>query len=123
MLPDQFQGLATHMEWADAQVWSAVLATPQMHTDAFTRERLYHLHMVQRLYLQIWREKPVEIREASTFKELSEIQSWSRDYYVSVRKYLDSADAKMVDRRIEFPWAQHLVERFGEARPTTFLES
>ena len=123
MLPEEFQRLVQHMEWADAQIWGAVLATPKAYADLFTRERLYHVHMVQWLYLHIWRGTSVQIRELSTFKDLSDIQSWGREYYVSVRTYLDGADDAMLAQRIEFPWAQHLVDRFGEARPTTFLET
>ena len=123
MFPEELKALMTHMEWADAQVWGAVLALPQTHADPFTRERLYHVHMVQWLYLQIWRGKTIGIREVSTFKDLSEIQSWGRDYYHRMREHLDSVDNSVLEEKIEFPWAQHLTERFGQARPTTFLET
>jgi hypothetical protein len=39
--------LYRHMEWADAKVWTAVLASADGRTDPKLRGYLYHLHMVQ----------------------------------------------------------------------------
>src|SRR5512139_289992 len=47
--------LNRHMAWADATVWSAVLACDAAHADARIRELLYHIHMVQRAFLRTWR--------------------------------------------------------------------
>ena len=37
MLPGELQELVRHMEWADALVWSSVLALPQAHSDSRLR--------------------------------------------------------------------------------------
>ena len=50
--------LYRHMEWADAAVWVAVLASEGGRVDAKLRESLYHLHVVQRAFLRAWRGEP-----------------------------------------------------------------
>jgi hypothetical protein len=52
--------LVRHMEWADATVWTAVLACPQAHADAKRHPYLYHLHVVQRALLRGLRGEPHE---------------------------------------------------------------
>jgi S1-C subfamily serine protease len=50
--------LYRHMEWADAEVWTAVLAAENGPGDTKLRGLLYHLHMVQRAFLRTWRGEP-----------------------------------------------------------------
>ncbi|UCF18634.1 MAG: hypothetical protein JSU87_11875 [Gemmatimonadota bacterium] len=112
-----------HMEWADSLVWESVLALPEARSDAALRERLYHSHIVQWAYLQIWRGEPLEMREASSFEDLRAIHAWVRDYYRQVAALLAEEDEGALRREIRFPWAQQLVERWGSARSATFVET
>jgi hypothetical protein len=73
------------MEWADAQVWTAIGAIGPAG-DASLQERLYHLHVVQRIYLQLWQDQPHEVRELSTFGTLADVRAWAREYYVELRR-------------------------------------
>ena len=50
--------LYRHMEWADAAVWTSVLASEGGRTDAKLRAYLYHPHVVQRAFLRAWRGEP-----------------------------------------------------------------
>ncbi len=111
------------MEWADALVWESVLALPEGRPDAGLRERLYHAHLVQWAYLKIWRGDPLDVREASSFEDLHAIQDWVRDYYQQLAAYLDEVDEGTLQREIQFPWAQQLVERWGSARSANFVET
>lgn len=111
------------MEWADAQIWRAALALPEAMSDADLRGRLYHAHVVQWAYLQIWRGEPLDYREESSFADLAAIEAWVRDYYRALAEYLDAVDVEAWEREIEFPWAEQLVERFGSARTATFAET
>ena len=54
MNPAIFGKLYAHMEWADCQVWDQVLVLPEARTDAFVRESLFHIHLVQYAYLTGW---------------------------------------------------------------------
>jgi hypothetical protein len=47
--------------------------------DASLQERLHHVHVVQRIYLQLWQDLPHEVRELSTFTTLDDVRAWARD--------------------------------------------
>ena len=45
--------LFSHMAWADAVVWQAVLAEDSVGGDEYILDSLTHLHVVQRAYLHV----------------------------------------------------------------------
>ena len=51
--------LLQHMEWADARIWRAVRALPEAAALAAMRERLLHVHIVQRAFLGLWKGAPL----------------------------------------------------------------
>ena len=57
---DLLRQLIRHMEWADAEVWRAVLACEPAGHDRRLRDLLTHLHVVQRLFLVVWRKEPFD---------------------------------------------------------------
>ena len=57
---DMLRQLIRHMEWADAEVWRAVLAHEPAGDDPRVRELLTHLHLVQRLFLVVWQKQPLD---------------------------------------------------------------
>lgn len=122
MTNDEVRALFAHMEWADAQVWTAI-GTIDPAGDASLQERLHHVHVVQRIYLQLWQDLPHEVRELSTFTTLDDVRAWARDYYVELRRFLSRVDTAGLERPIVFPWADDLVKWFGEARTATLQET
>lgn len=123
MLPQELRGLVRHMEWADALVWQSVLGLPQAHSDTRLREVLHHVHLVQWAYLRIWRDEPMDLPDLSGFEGLNAIHAWGREYYGQVIEYVDGLEAEALERQIEFPWAEQLVERFGGAQSATLAET
>lgn len=124
MLPPEIRELVRHMEWADALVWRSVLSLPSAHSDANLRERLYHVHVVQRAYLHIWRDDPIDVPEMSSFEDLRAIRAWAQEYYDPALEYLDGLDAETLERPVNFPWAERLVQRYGEdVNSATLAES
>lgn len=123
MTNDDVIALVRHMEWADSLVWNAVHATEAAHSDPTLRERLHHVHLVQRIYLQIWQGGPHEVRELSTFGNLADIHAWVRDYYRGLRGFVDTMESSALERPMVFPWADDLVAWYGEARTATLHET
>jgi uncharacterized damage-inducible protein DinB len=115
------RALLGHAEWADALVWKAV--GDLARDDAELRAKLHHLHMVQWAYLHIWRVEPVRPRELSSFPALAAVREWAREYYRELPSYLGTVSAASLTREVRFPWADRLVQRFGQAGPTTWAES
>ena len=115
------RALLGHAEWADALVWKAVLAGG--HDDPELREALHHLHGVQWAYLHIWRGERAQPRELSSFPALTALRDWAQEYYLELSPYLASLSAQDAHVEVRFPWADHLVQRLGQARPATWTES
>jgi len=115
------RALLGHAEWADALVWKAVAASGQ--EDDELRAALHHLHMVQWAYLHIWRAQAVKPREVGTFPTLLAIRGWAREYYRELPAYLAGVAEEGVKAPVRFPWADRLVQRFGQARSATWAES
>jgi uncharacterized damage-inducible protein DinB len=112
--------LYQHMEWADAAVWTSVLASERAQTDAKLREALYHLHVVQRAFLRVWRGEP---REAPypTFADAPSLMLWGRAYYGEAVAHLETLSDEMIVEPMPLPWADMVEQRLGRAPETTTI--
>ncbi len=115
------RALLGHAEWADALIWKSALASGQ--DDPELRAKLHHLHMVQWAYLHIWRGEHVKPREPNSFPTLVAMGGWAREYYLELPTYLGSVSEPDTAREVRFPWADQLVQRFGQTEPATWAES
>jgi uncharacterized damage-inducible protein DinB len=119
----EFRELLTHMEWADAQTWKAVNATPGAQSDDRLKYLLHHVHLVHAVYLQAWRGDPFQVTELSAYPDLDSVHTWARPFYPSVMAFATTVDETSLGRPIEFPWAGLIAERYGKIEPATLSES
>jgi len=115
------KSLLGHCEWADAEIWSSVLALPEADTEI--ADKLYHLHVVQWAYLQIWRGASVKPPERTAFQTADALRNWAREHYRELTSYLGTLGGGIVTETVRFPWADGLVRRFGKAGPASWSES
>ncbi|HEX7152322.1 MAG TPA: DinB family protein [Thermoanaerobaculia bacterium] len=103
------------MEWADAQLWRAVLAAADRIDDR-TRELVVHVHQVQHAFLGVWRGEPLDLRDPSSFGSLEAIRDWGRAAHLGIQAFLDSADDDAKQRPVVMPWAtpEMAVPTLGE---------
>ncbi|MBV9928903.1 MAG: DinB family protein [Acidobacteria bacterium] len=110
--------LYRHMEWADAAVWAAVLASEGGRSDARLRELLYHLHVVQRAFLRAWRGEPRETPYPS-FEDAAPLAAWGRTYYGEAFAHLGAADDAKVSEPMPVSWAAMVEQILGRAPEVT----
>lgn len=113
---DVYRDLYSYMEWADAALWRATLASDAARSDEKTRELLHHLHMVQRMFLAFWTgQSPMAIAQtkAHDFGQLLELKAWGQPYYAEVRGFLDTADAATLARPLVMPWVKQYEAQMG----------
>jgi uncharacterized damage-inducible protein DinB len=110
--------LYRHMEWADASVWTAVVASDGGRTDAKLRGYLYHLHVVQRAFLRTWRGEPRET-PYPTFDDTPSLMLWGRTYYSEVFAHLETLNDEKASEPLPVPWAAMVEQRLGRAPETT----
>jgi uncharacterized damage-inducible protein DinB len=104
--------LYRHMEWADAVVWTAVLASANGKTDKNLLDYFYHLHMVQYSFLRVWLSEPRET-PFPTFAEAHELMRWGQSFYGDACAYLGTiTDASLIEP-MPVPWAGMVERRSG----------
>lgn len=115
------QDLFRHMEWADAKVWAAVLNSDEAVNNAPLRDRLKHIHGVQRAFLKIWNG---ETPQSPVFSDSISLLRWALEYYPEVAGYLDSITNADLERPVVIPWSKMLETRFGrKAEASTLYET
>jgi uncharacterized damage-inducible protein DinB len=112
--------LYKHMEWADASVWTAVLAADDGPSDPKIRGYLYHLHMVQRLFLRAWRDEELQT-PFPTFDEAVALMSWGRAYFGEAFEHLGGLRNEQLSEPKLLPWASMVQKLFGRAPEVTTL--
>ena len=118
--PAAFQRLFAHMEWADCQVWKEVLALPSANSDAFVRESLFHIHLVQFAYLTGWTGGTPQPALKDEFGSLTELRSWGQTYYPKAEAFLATLTEEAIGRKDDVLWPD-LVERAIGQRPVRIM--
>jgi len=121
---DAVRPLFDHMEWADATVWRAVLATPSAADDAILHARLYHIHATQHAFLQAWRGEEVIFKNADEFPGLDAVLRYARSFYAVAPAYVAALAPEAVDAELVLPWSGYFAKRAGfAAAPSTLGET
>src|SRR3982751_2296737 len=115
-----FQELFQHMEWADSVIWTAVPAHAEAADNTALRDRLYHLHMVQRAFLRVWRGEYTGT-PPSSFNDSASLLDWARRYYAEANKYLSGLGEEDLDQPLAVPWARMVESRLGRKAEVTSL--
>jgi uncharacterized damage-inducible protein DinB len=110
--------LYRHMEWADAAVWTSVLASEEARRDAKLRDYLYHLHLVQRAFLSVWRG---EWREGAypKFDDARSLMEWGRTFYGEAWSHVGALGDEELAKPFSMPWASLVMEQIGREPETT----
>jgi uncharacterized damage-inducible protein DinB len=97
--------LHRHQAWADAEHWRAFLAVPSFLQDARAKERLHHIHLVQRGFHAILTGGPFEITEASDYDGAA-LLAWARAYHAAALPFVEALTASRLAETATIPWFQ-----------------
>jgi uncharacterized damage-inducible protein DinB len=118
------QDLYRHLEWADAAVWRVTLDAPTAVSDPELLDRLSHIHVTQRVFLEVWTGQPVQRYADLRFPALPELYAWARGYYARAHAYLGTLAEGDLAAPTPVPWARLFHTRTGgEAAVTTLGET
>jgi|SRR5687767_7353117 len=118
---DSLRDLFHHMDWADGTVWKAMLGTPAAEGDEKLRKLLHHIHNVQQLFLQVWKEVPLTFTKPSSFTNLAAMEQWTRPYYPEAHEFLARLTTTDLEKRIIMPWVPEFEKRQGVTFATPTL--
>ena len=114
--------LIHHMEWADAEVWRAVLAHEPAGNDPRLRELLTHLHHVQRFFLVVWQKQPFDPwRGQPQFATAGDLRDWAQSYYGGANRFLDTLDEPALQREVVMPFVKLMEAKLGRTFATSTL--
>lgn len=110
---EAIRDLFHHMQWADEEVWRAVLTCEDACVDATIQGLLLHLHVVQRAFLAVWKARQLTFPDPSEFHSIAELHAWTATYYAEARAFLEAVDEDALSRRVMMPWANELAKELG----------
>jgi hypothetical protein len=101
-----------HQEWADALHWTAFAAHPLALQDPKLRERLHHIHLVQRAFLAVARRTgPPAKPRLEDFASVDELKAEARRTHEDARRFVEEADDDALAARVSLPWFQGSAAR------------
>ncbi len=100
------QDLYGHQAWADAEHWRALEEHPPALDDQRIRERLHHIHIVQRAFR--WavgnRAEQFELTKVSDFPTMAALKEYARGYHVEVGSWLEGLTEPQLADVVGIPW-------------------
>jgi uncharacterized damage-inducible protein DinB len=109
----QLLDLFDHMTWADAEVWTAVDATPAAAHDEPLHRLLAHIHLVQRVFLEAWSGVTPVWRQPSDFPSLAAVREFAAPYPAEARAYINGLDEAQLGRTTVLPWDSYMEGQLG----------
>jgi uncharacterized damage-inducible protein DinB len=115
LIPD----LLDHQAWADAEHWRAMNAYPPAQDDPALRNRLHHLHLVQRAFT--WavenRRTPFEGSKPEDFPRFAELMAFARDAHAGMDRIRAGLTEGRLIEKVAIPWFKDppLTLTVGEA--------
>jgi uncharacterized damage-inducible protein DinB len=97
-----------------------VLASEQACGDDKLRDCLYHVHMVQRAFLRVWRGEPRD-EPYPKFSDVRSILPWAIGYYPEVRAFLGGIDDGQIAAEMSVPWAAMVERKIGRPPGSTTM--
>ena len=95
-----------HQEWADAEHWLAMSAMPAARDFQPLRQRLHHIHQVQRMF--VWAIGDRSVRPKGTtpgdFATFDDLKTYARGAHDQIRQMLPGLSDSRLAETIVMPW-------------------
>jgi uncharacterized damage-inducible protein DinB len=127
------RGLATHMAWADAAVWTAALSSPRSKGDTRLQATFHHVHLVQHIFGAAWQGSSAAVRPATEFATPEDLARWGAEAHRSIDRFLATAPTQQqLDAEFREPWTgefeaylkrQAATHTLGESVLQAFMHS
>lgn len=124
-MKDMLRDLLGHQAWADSRHWEAIEAWPAAAADPAIRERLHHIHLVQRAFLAIESGERLTRMALSDYPDLEELKADARRYHEAAAAFIAGATEERLEERLSVPWFEEppLEVSVGEAMLQAVMHS
>jgi uncharacterized damage-inducible protein DinB len=98
--------LLDHQVWADVELWNAVEAHAPAHDDRILRERLHHIHIVQRAFVWAAGDRSVEFSfsKPEDFATVDALREYARGSHEEIARRVRSLSDARLAESIAIPW-------------------
>ena len=108
-----YSDLARHLEWADAEMWRTVLEAPATRSAPDLLERLHHIHVVQRAFLEVWEGRALDLPKLEDLDGLEALYAWAASWYPEFATYVEELRADRLGDVIVMPWQARVEKLLG----------
>ncbi|NQV72310.1 damage-inducible protein DinB [bacterium] len=123
-MKDHFQDVFRHMEWADALVWNAVLASTEAVSEEYVLDTLKHIHEAQHSFLDFWIGRPLKRTKRSDIGSATDLMEWAKRFHSEAPAALDQKTETDFNLPSVLPWARYYARTLGfEPQITTLGET
>jgi len=98
--------LYSHQQWADAQYWHAIEQYAPAQTDPAIRNRLHHIHLVQRAFMWAARDRRIEFEmsKPEDFPTHDDLKRFARETHAIIDQFLSQLTDARLTEQIAVPW-------------------
>jgi uncharacterized damage-inducible protein DinB len=97
-----------HQAWADAEHWRAFEAHPPALADRAIRERLFHIHQVQQIFLWLVGPRTSEFvfNKVEDYARMADLKAEAQKYHALMGALLAGIDETRMEQIVEIPWSK-----------------
>ena len=121
------QDLLGHQAWADAEHWRTIQAHPPAQEDLSLRNRLHHLHLVQRGFTWIVgdRSDSFAFSKPEDFATFTDLRAFALETHAAIDRVLSGLSDSRLRDEVAVPWFKDppLSLTVGEALTQCALHS
>jgi uncharacterized damage-inducible protein DinB len=98
--------LGRHLAWADAEHWRAFEQSPGALQDAAIRDRLHHLHLVQRAFCWIVQADGSSFQQTTPaeFPSNDALKQYSRGGSTNLAACIAKVSVERLSQTVQIPW-------------------
>ena len=116
--------LFNHMSWADARMWSVLVASPRVAEDSGVLKTLHHLHSVHQVFLRLWKEQPPELPKMSSFETSRQLGQWACRSHAEIAEFVASVRDSEMAQPVHIPWSTRYADLTqSKVEQTSLLET
>lgn len=125
MISNEVKKLVDHMFWADNEVWKVVLSNEKASSDGNIKQLLFHYHMTQFAFCQVWTNQTFILSKSEEFPDIKSVEQYKNKSNQQMIEFFKSIDNLKLDEELAIPWSKYFSQLSGgkEPEPSTLLDS
>src|SRR6185436_2849288 len=98
--------LLGHQFWADAELWKAIRSHDAARDDKAIRDRLHHIHQVQRFFMWAIGDRATQpaLTTQDDYPTIVRLEAYAREAHDAIQRELDGMNEHRAAEPVTVPW-------------------